>query len=125
MYGRTVRNLLRLHSESLVLATFSWPPFLGFCDLFLPPQSLLELHKRRKALTEPEARYYLRQIVLGCQYLHSNQVIHRDLKLGNLFLNEDLEVKIGEVLGLRVQARSWQGGEGWEIEVLPSGKPSS
>lgn len=64
-----------------------------------PMQSLLELHKRRKALTEPEARYYLRQIVLGCQYLHLNRVIHRDLKLGNLFLNEDLEVKIGEVLG--------------------------
>lgn len=61
-----------------------------------PNQSLLELHKRRKALTEPEARYYLRQIVLGCQYLHRNRVIHRDLKLGNLFLNEDLEVKIGE-----------------------------
>uniref|UniRef100_A0A8C2S9E6 Dynactin subunit 5 n=1 Tax=Capra hircus TaxID=9925 RepID=A0A8C2S9E6_CAPHI len=58
--------------------------------------SLLELHKRRKALTEPEARYYLRQIVLGCQYLHGNRVIHRDLKLGNLFLNEDLEVKIGD-----------------------------
>lgn len=66
-----------------------------------PAQSLLELHKRRKALTEPEARYYLRQIVLGCQYLHRNRVIHRDLKLGNLFLNEDLEVKIGEVLGLQ------------------------
>lgn len=65
-----------------------------------PAQSLLELHKRRKAVTEPEARYYLRQIVLGCQYLHRNRVIHRDLKLGNLFLNEDLEVKIGEVLGL-------------------------
>uniref|UniRef100_A0A8D1YVG9 Serine/threonine-protein kinase PLK n=1 Tax=Sus scrofa TaxID=9823 RepID=A0A8D1YVG9_PIG len=59
-------------------------------------RSLLELHKRRKALTEPEARYYLRQIVLGCQYLHRNRVIHRDLKLGNLFLNEDLEVKIGD-----------------------------
>ncbi|XP_059737381.1 serine/threonine-protein kinase PLK1 isoform X2 [Bos indicus] len=59
-------------------------------------RSLLELHKRRKALTEPEARYYLRQIVLGCQYLHGNRVIHRDLKLGNLFLNEDLEVKIGD-----------------------------
>uniref|UniRef100_A0A8C9P7D7 Serine/threonine-protein kinase PLK1 n=1 Tax=Spermophilus dauricus TaxID=99837 RepID=A0A8C9P7D7_SPEDA len=58
-------------------------------------RSLLELHKRRKALTEPEARYYLRQIVLGCQYLHRNRVIHRDLKLGNLFLNESLEVKIG------------------------------
>lgn len=74
-----------------------------------PPQSLLELHKRRKALTEPEARYYLRQIVLGCQYLHLNRVIHRDLKLGNLFLNEDLEVKIGEALGLRgLDAAQWE-----------------
>ncbi|NWT12350.1 PLK1 kinase, partial [Vireo altiloquus] len=58
--------------------------------------SLLELHKRRKALSEPEARYYLRQTILGCQYLHSHRVIHRDLKLGNLFLNDDMEVKIGD-----------------------------
>ncbi|XP_026543908.1 serine/threonine-protein kinase PLK1 [Notechis scutatus] len=67
-------------------------------------RSLLELHKRRKALTEPEARYYLRQIILGCQYLHSNRVIHRDLKLGNLFLNDDMEVKIGDFgLATRVE----------------------
>ncbi|XP_048348585.1 serine/threonine-protein kinase PLK1 [Sphaerodactylus townsendi] len=59
-------------------------------------RSLLELHKRRKMLTEPEVRYYLRQIVLGCQYLHANKVIHRDLKLGNIFLNDDMEVKIGD-----------------------------
>lgn len=64
---------------------------------FLPcPQSLLELHKRRKAVTEPEARYYLRQTILGTQYLHNTHVIHRDLKLGNLFLNDDMEVKIGK-----------------------------
>lgn len=59
-------------------------------------RSLLELHKRRKAVTEPEARYYMRQTILGCQYLHRNRVIHRDLKLGNLFLNDDMEVKIGD-----------------------------
>ncbi|KAL2086438.1 hypothetical protein ACEWY4_017497 [Coilia grayii] len=59
-------------------------------------RSLLELHKRRKAVTEPEARYFMRQIITGCQYLHNNRVIHRDLKLGNLFLNDDMEVKIGD-----------------------------
>ncbi|XP_068003509.1 serine/threonine-protein kinase PLK1 [Melanerpes formicivorus] len=59
-------------------------------------RSLLELHKRRKVLSEPEVRYYLRQTILGCQYLHSNRVIHRDLKLGNLFLSDDMEVKIGD-----------------------------
>lgn len=30
------------------------------------------------------------------KYLHSHRVIHRDLKLGNLFLNDKMEVKIGD-----------------------------
>uniref|UniRef100_A0A1A8FIC4 Serine/threonine-protein kinase PLK n=1 Tax=Nothobranchius korthausae TaxID=1143690 RepID=A0A1A8FIC4_9TELE len=59
-------------------------------------RSLLELHKRRKAVTEPEARYYMAQLLKGVQYLHNNKVIHRDLKLGNVFLNDDMDVKIGD-----------------------------
>ncbi|TRY64457.1 hypothetical protein DNTS_017140 [Danionella cerebrum] len=59
-------------------------------------RSLLELHKRRKAVTEPEARYFMCQTIQGVQYLHNNRVIHRDLKLGNLFLNDDMDVKIGD-----------------------------
>uniref|UniRef100_A0A3Q1IVS9 Serine/threonine-protein kinase PLK n=1 Tax=Anabas testudineus TaxID=64144 RepID=A0A3Q1IVS9_ANATE len=59
-------------------------------------RSLLELHKRRKAVTEPEARYYMTQLLNGVQYLHNNRVIHRDLKLGNIFLNDDMDVKIGD-----------------------------
>lgn len=38
----------------------------------------------------------MRQIVNGCQYLHHNKVMHRDLKLANLFLDEKLVVKIGD-----------------------------
>lgn len=30
------------------------------------------------------------------KYLHKNRVIHRDLKLGNLFLNEKLKIKLGD-----------------------------
>ncbi|KAK7583839.1 hypothetical protein V9T40_004802 [Parthenolecanium corni] len=59
-------------------------------------RSLMELHRRRKALTEPETRYYMKQILDGVLYLHENGIIHRDLKLGNLFLNDDIEVKIGD-----------------------------
>ncbi|KAM8879875.1 serine/threonine-protein kinase PLK1 [Spinachia spinachia] len=59
-------------------------------------RSLLELHKRRKAVTEPEVRYYMTKLLNGIQYLHNNRVIHRDLKLGNIFLNDDMEVKIGD-----------------------------
>ena len=36
------------------------------------------------------------QVVLACDYLHKNRIIHRDLKLGNLFLNDEMEIKIGD-----------------------------
>lgn len=70
-------------------------------------RSLMELHKRRrpKALTEPEVRYYMKQIVDSCVYLHQNKIIHRDLKLGNLFLNDDMEIKVGD-FGLATKVES-------------------
>lgn len=37
-------------------------------------RSLMELHKRRKALSEPEARYYIRQTLLAVKYLHNVKV---------------------------------------------------
>ena len=59
-------------------------------------QSLSDLIKRRKRLHEVEARFYLNQLVKGMQYVHSMKVIHRDLKLGNLFLTERMNLKIGD-----------------------------
>ncbi len=37
-------------------------------------RSLMELHKRRRALSEPEVRYYLRQTLLAVKYLHDVKV---------------------------------------------------
>ncbi|RLU20300.1 hypothetical protein DMN91_006907 [Ooceraea biroi] len=59
-------------------------------------RSMMELHKRRKALSECETRYFMKQILDGVFYLHQHKIIHRDLKLGNLFLNDELQVKIGD-----------------------------
>eukprot|EP01017_Pseudomicrothorax_dubius_P045733 TRINITY_DN794_c0_g1_i1.p1 TRINITY_DN794_c0_g1~~TRINITY_DN794_c0_g1_i1.p1 ORF type:complete len:643 (-),score=160.85 TRINITY_DN794_c0_g1_i1:66-1994(-) len=59
-------------------------------------QTLNELIKRRKRLTEIEVQCYLSQLINGLKYLHSNRVIHRDLKLGNLFLSDKMELKMGD-----------------------------
>lgn len=61
-----------------------------------PNQSLNELLRRRKRLHELEVMYYTKQIVGCLEYLHKCRVIHRDLKLGNLFINENMEIKIGD-----------------------------
>ena len=33
---------------------------------------------------------------MAVKYLHDHFIIHRDLKLGNIFLNLDYDVKIGD-----------------------------
>ncbi len=65
-------------------------------------QSLSDLIRRRKRLSELEARYYITQLVQGMAYCHQNKIIHRDLKLGNLFLTERMQLKIGD-FGLAAQ----------------------
>ncbi|OWZ09041.1 PLK/PLK-Unclassified protein kinase, partial [Phytophthora megakarya] len=59
-------------------------------------QSMSDLMRRRKRLSESEVRFYMRQLVEGLAYLHENLVIHRDLKLGNLFLTSEMKLKIGD-----------------------------
>jgi len=59
-------------------------------------QTLNELIRRRKKLTEIEIQCYLLQILDALKYLHSHRIIHRDLKLGNLFLSEKMEIKVGD-----------------------------
>ncbi|KAF9978768.1 Cell cycle serine/threonine-protein kinase cdc5/MSD2 [Actinomortierella ambigua] len=59
-------------------------------------KTLMDLLKRRKVVTEPEARYYMKEIVAACAHLHQGKIIHRDLKLGNIFLSYDMHVKVGD-----------------------------
>ena len=59
-------------------------------------QTLNELLKRRKKLTELEVQCYAVQIIKALKYLHTHRVIHRDLKLGNLFISDKMEIKVGD-----------------------------
>lgn len=52
--------------------------------------------KKRKRLTAKETRYFMLQLISAVEYMHSNRVIHRDLKLGNIFLNANMEIKVGD-----------------------------
>ncbi|GAA6093396.1 serine/threonine-protein kinase PLK3 isoform X1 [Tachysurus ichikawai] len=66
--------------------------FLELCSR----KSLAHIWKARHTLTDPEVRYYLRQIISGLKYLHNKRILHRDLKLGNFFVNENMELRLGD-----------------------------
>ncbi len=73
---------------------------LSYCKM----GALKKLVKRRVRLTELEVKVYTLQLVKAIQYIHSQKIIHRDLKLGNILLNDQMQLKICD-FGLSTRVR--------------------
>jgi polo-like kinase 1 len=103
-----VRRRQKLMSEIKIHKSLSHPNIVKFEHYFeddenvyillelCTNQSMSELLRRRKRLTELEVQCYMVQIISALTYIHSKNVIHRDLKIGNLFISEKMEVKLGD-----------------------------
>ena len=65
---------------------------LEYCE----NQTLSDLLRQRGPLSEMEAARLLREAALAVECIHKNHVIHRDLKLGNLFLTKSNEIRVGD-----------------------------
>lgn len=75
-----------------------------FNEIYLV-QELMEadLHqiiRSGQPLTDAHFQYFVYQICRGLKYIHSANVLHRDLKPGNLLVNADCELKVSECLSM-------------------------
>ncbi|KAJ8370784.1 hypothetical protein SKAU_G00108120 [Synaphobranchus kaupii] len=57
---------------------------------------LYDYVNERRRLSETEARDIFRQITSAVHYCHKNGVVHRDLKLENILLDQDFNVKLAD-----------------------------
>jgi len=56
--------------------------------------NLLDYIKKRKTIAEPVAKIAFKQILEAVAYCHSKGITHRDIKLENILINEEGEIKL-------------------------------
>jgi serine/threonine protein kinase len=68
----------------------------------------LILASKKKTLSEEQISFITLQALKGLLYLHSQNIIHRDVKTANILMNFRYEVKIGEASNLRCSHEPYQ-----------------
>lgn len=82
------RNIVRLYEF------FETQKHLLFVMELCSGGDLLNYVRKRRRLKEDVAKYVFKQIIEGLGYCHSKQILHRDIKLDNILLDSEGEVKI-------------------------------
>ena len=71
---------------------------INFSELYLVEglmeADLNQIIKSNQQLTEQHYQYFIYQLLRGLKWIHSANVLHRDLKPGNLLVNSDCELRI-------------------------------
>ncbi|EDR03567.1 uncharacterized protein LACBIDRAFT_191474 [Laccaria bicolor S238N-H82] len=105
---KTKKAKTKLYAEIKIHKSLQHPNIVNFQECFedddnvymtlelCPSGSLMDMLRRRRRFSEPESRFFMVQLIGACHYMHAHQVIHRDLKLGNLFLDGNMNIKVGD-----------------------------
>lgn len=83
--------------------------------------SLADILKRFKSLPESLAAIYVSQVLAGLEYLHSQGVIHRDIKGANILTTKSGRVKLAD-FGVAVRL-SERGEEQQQVVGTPYWSP--
>ncbi|XP_017152207.1 testis-specific serine/threonine-protein kinase 1 [Drosophila miranda] len=68
--------------------------------------TLLDYVREKKFLDETESRKLFRQLISAVEYIHSKNVVHRDIKCENLLLDENYNLKLIDFGFARKDTRS-------------------
>eukprot|EP00928_Gymnodinium_smaydae_P029140 TRINITY_DN22025_c0_g2_i1.p1 TRINITY_DN22025_c0_g2~~TRINITY_DN22025_c0_g2_i1.p1 ORF type:complete len:464 (-),score=57.41 TRINITY_DN22025_c0_g2_i1:166-1557(-) len=95
-------NLLGLHSIFLSGSKSSFEDVYVVCELM--ETDLGTIIRSSQSLSADHCQFFQYQILRGVKYLHSANVMHRDLKPRNLLVNSDCGLKICDYGLARVQS---------------------
>ena len=77
-----------------IFETFETQKHICIVMEYICAGDLLSFIRKRSKLTEPTAKYIFKQILLGLKFIHNRNIIHRDIKLDNILIDLDNNIKI-------------------------------
>ncbi|KAI5014383.1 hypothetical protein ZWY2020_055773 [Hordeum vulgare] len=82
------------HQEMALIARLQHPYTVEFKEAWV--EKVRNIHKCANCCEQPsETVRWFAQLALAVDYLHSNYVLHRDLKCSNIFLTKDHDICLG------------------------------
>lgn len=67
---------------------------LYFVMPFIRGGELYKIYQAQKRFEEPQVKFYAAQMIMAIGYLHSKGIVHRDLKLENVLVDQKGYIKI-------------------------------
>jgi eukaryotic translation initiation factor 2-alpha kinase 4 len=93
-YNSNFNDINSISSESSEYDENNYDKFV-FIQMELCKQNLKEYLNENK-LNNYKKQIICKQIINGLKYIHKNEIIHRDLKLTNIFIDYNNNIKIGD-----------------------------
>ena len=94
MYETNLMRRLNHPSIVKILEMFESDKYLLIIMEYINGGNLYSFVKKRRKLTEKTAKFLFWQIIQGIKYMHSRGVVHRDIKLENILIDLNNNVKI-------------------------------